>query len=169
MLALKMKQGFVLALAAALLAAVSAAGRADSAGRTPCLVSNERSHHHYLSLQDAIDAAAAGDTLVVMGTCVGNFVINKNLTLQGVSNPGFGVPMLDGSGEGAVLGLFAPFGPTVAINDLTVTHGTHRHRSGFVGQCDRTDSLGRQRQRRTRPHLGGAPSRYESHRLDSQR
>ncbi len=34
------------------------------------------------NLQDAIYAAAAGSTLLVDGTCTGNFYINKDLTLS---------------------------------------------------------------------------------------
>jgi hypothetical protein len=34
-------------------------------------------------LQAAIDAASEGDTLVVSGTCVGNFTVLKNITLAG--------------------------------------------------------------------------------------
>jgi parallel beta-helix repeat protein len=126
MVALKMKQGFALALALVSVAAVSAADRADSAGGRPCLVANESSHRHYVSLQQGLDAAAAGDTLVVMGTCVGNFVIDKDLTLEGASNPGFGEPTLDGSGfSGSVLLVAAlePVRPRVAIDNLTITHG----------------------------------------------
>src|SRR5438093_3678859 len=136
MLALTIKQGFALALALVLLAAVSAAEPAGSAGGRPCLVSNESSHHHYVSLQKAIDAAAAGDTLVVMGTCFGNFQIDKELTLQGVSTKPFGEATLDGGGAGTVpgltLGITDPFGGfTVAINDLTITHGT----TGEIGRA----------------------------------
>ncbi len=35
------------------------------------------------SLQARIDAAPAGSTLLVHGTCVGNFVVSKNLTIKG--------------------------------------------------------------------------------------
>ena len=35
------------------------------------------------NLQTAINAAAPGATLIVHGTCTGNFTISQNLTLQG--------------------------------------------------------------------------------------
>jgi hypothetical protein len=109
---------FALALAICGLA-VHGAGSAPPA----CLVSNERTDFGARSLQDAIDAAAAGDALVVKGICFGGSIIDKNLTLKGVSNPAFGEPTLDGTGFSNVL-IVAGIAPVVvAIERLTITHG----------------------------------------------
>jgi hypothetical protein len=132
MLALKIKQGsFALGLALVLLPAALAAEPADSPGRPVCLVSNERTGLGSRTLQDAVDAAVAGDTLIVKGTCFGNSVIDKYLTLQGVSNKPFGVATLDGIAfSGSVLGIRGELGGDVqflagaaSIENLTITHG----------------------------------------------
>jgi nitrous oxidase accessory protein NosD len=61
-----------------------------------CAVRDEQSGLDYASLTSAIQAAAAGDTLRVQGTCRGNFVISRDLTLRGVSTPESGAAILDG-------------------------------------------------------------------------
>ena len=72
------------------------------------------------ALQPAIDAAAPGDTLNVTGTCVGNFVIDHDLTLQGTGT-------LNGNGSGSgvrVIPANANSGELiVTIVDLTITNG----------------------------------------------
>lgn len=69
------------------------------------------------SLADAINGAAAGSTLLVDGTCTGNFYIDKDLTLSGPA-------ILDGGGIpttfGATLNVAAG---TVVLNDLTIQDG----------------------------------------------
>jgi hypothetical protein len=87
-------RSFAMVLALVVLAGVSIVQGAGSAGRPSCLVSNERTKLGSRSVQEAIDAAAAEDTLVVKGTCFGTSVINKQLTLTGVSNKQFGVATL---------------------------------------------------------------------------
>lgn len=75
-------------------------------------------------LQAAIDGAAAGDTLEVSGTCVGDavapgsFEIDKDLTLQGIG----AAPTLQGNGQRVVF--IEGADPTVEIRDLTITGGT---------------------------------------------
>ena len=65
------------------------------------------------NLQTAINAAAPGSTLLVDGTCTGNFSIEKDLTLSGPA-------ILDGGGTGVTLGV----GPgTVVLNDLVIQNG----------------------------------------------
>jgi hypothetical protein len=65
------------------------------------------------NLQTAINAAAPGSTLLVDGTCTGNFSIQKDLTLSGPA-------ILDGGGIGVTLGV----GPgTVVLNDLVIQNG----------------------------------------------
>jgi len=65
-----------------------------------CVVQVARTGAGSSSLQAASNAAAANDTLVVKGTCVGNSTIDRNLTITGVGNNRFGMPTLDGSGFG---------------------------------------------------------------------
>jgi parallel beta-helix repeat protein len=117
-------RSFAAMLALGLLVGVSIVQSAASA-RGPCLISNERTHRVSRSLQQAIDAAAAGDTLLVKGTCLGASLIDKNLTLQGVSTKQFGAPTLDGGGNrpDTVLSISAFDRLTVAIDGLTITHG----------------------------------------------
>ncbi|MEU0375130.1 hypothetical protein ABZ070_34105 [Streptomyces sp. NPDC006283] len=68
------------------------------------------------NLQTAINAAAPGSTLVIRGTCVGNFTVAKNLRLVG-----FGTAVLDGNGAGTTLTVNGP--STVQINSLTLVDG----------------------------------------------
>lgn len=75
-------------------------------------------------LQTAINNATAGDTLNVTGTCVGNFHIDKNLTVQGD-----GSTVLDGEGDGRTLAVSAF---TVNLNDLTVTGGSTETQGGGI-------------------------------------
>jgi hypothetical protein len=65
------------------------------------------------SLQSAIDAASSGDTLIVSGTCAGNFVITEELRLEGTAT-------LDGMHAGTTLTVM---GGPVEINGLTITNG----------------------------------------------
>jgi hypothetical protein len=68
------------------------------------------------SLQARINAAPAGSTLLVKGTCVGNFTLGKSLTLQG--NP---AATLDGNHAGTTLTIKNT--PTVHLVGLTITRG----------------------------------------------
>jgi hypothetical protein len=107
-----------LALAAGMLVllAPTAVGAAPS-----CAVSNARTHKGYSSVQTAVDAAKAGDTLEVKGTCVGNTLVDRNVTLKGVTNKAFpGTPTLDGGGTGTVLHIT---NGTTTIDGLTITDG----------------------------------------------
>jgi predicted outer membrane repeat protein len=116
-------RSFAAVVALGLLVGISIVQGAASA-RYPCLVSNERTKMVSRSLQQAIDAAAAEDTLLVKGTCFGASTITRDLTLQGVSNKQFGVATLDGgSSANTVLSIGALDRATVAIDDLTITHG----------------------------------------------
>ena len=70
------------------------------------------------NLQDAINAAAPGSTLLVDGTCTGNFYIDNDLTLRGPA-------ILDGGGNpattfGATLNVIAG---SVVLNNLVIQHG----------------------------------------------
>jgi predicted outer membrane repeat protein len=114
---------FVVCVTIVLLAAAVAV-QAGRAARPACLVSNERTGSGTSSLQEAIDAAAPGDTLTVKGTCVGNFLVSKALALEGVSNKAFGLPTLDGGGAGVVLAVGGPVaGFEVTVDNLTIRNG----------------------------------------------
>jgi hypothetical protein len=90
-------------------------------GPPSCAVSNTRTHKGYSSLQGAVNAAKAGDTLEVKGTCVGNSSVDRNITLRGVTNKAFpGAPTLDGNEQGTVLTITAG---TTTIRNLAITNG----------------------------------------------
>jgi hypothetical protein len=65
-------------------------------------------------LQAAIDAALPGDTLVASGTCVGNFLIDKDLTIRGRAT-------LDGDDSGTVVTVEPD--ARVVLEELVVTGG----------------------------------------------
>ena len=140
------RRPFTLAVAFALVAGVLFVPVASAAGRPTCLVSNERTHHGYATLQAGIDAARPGDTLIVKGTCVGAppsepdraaSNVRKSLTIRGVSNGPFGPATLDGGGAARVL--FVDFwdperqGYTLTLENLTITHGYGWDGSGGGG------------------------------------
>ena len=85
---------------------------------TACHVSNGAVS--YAALQTAIDAAASGDTLDVRGRCLGNFMIERDLTLRGVA--GGGTPTLDATLVGVTLRISES--AAVTLHDLVVTGGT---------------------------------------------
>src|SRR5262249_15573087 len=95
-----------------------------------CLVVNARSGQSYGTLQEAVAAASAEDTLKVKGTCYGTTTITKNLTIVGQSNPGFGPATLNGAKSGSVL--IVEEIATVAITGLTITGGS----GSSVSICD---------------------------------
>ncbi len=86
-----------------------------------CVVLDTSSKHDYASLQGAVDAAAAGDTLTVRGSCTGTTTIGKDLTVTGQQPSGYPTPTLDGNRAGPVVTISQ--GATVTINTLTVTGG----------------------------------------------
>lgn len=110
----------VLPLIAAGLAGVAWAPGA-SAVTSHCLIINSATNTSYTSLQAAQDAASAGATLWVRGTCDGTTTISKDLTITGQQPNGFTTPTLDVSSKGRVLAIDA--GVTVTVNTLTVTGG----------------------------------------------
>jgi hypothetical protein len=71
-------------------------------------------------LQNAIEAAQPGSTINVSGTCVGNFVIDRNLTLQGIGDKS-GNAVIDGHNRNFAM-LVAP-GVTATLISLTFQHG----------------------------------------------
>ncbi len=83
----------------------------------------------YTSLQAANDAATAGDTLTISGTCPGGATITKNLTIEGNSS---GTPTLQGGGAtipGSVVTIQA--GVTVSISGVTISGGQNGQGGGI--------------------------------------
>jgi hypothetical protein len=106
---------------------VSAAvlGAPAVAARAECKAINQTQDVAYSSKKDAdplgraISEAAAGDTIKVMGTCSGNFVLDKELTLKGRPSPRQ-EDTLDGGGSGFVL---RSVGFDVTVKNLTISGG----------------------------------------------
>lgn len=79
---------------------------------------NMSTHVSYADLQTAIDTANSGDTLSITGTQIGNFVINKDLTLKGSKNA-----ILDGNHAGTVLSVGTINNIVVYIDNLSIQNG----------------------------------------------
>ena len=120
-----MRRSALVATSVAVLALSVAAGTSTAARKvSACVVTNESSRAIHLAVQPAIDHAAAGDTLVVRGTCQGSFVVTKDLTIRGKSNGGFGRATLAGDGRRTVLSIGAgEVGVAVTASGLTITGG----------------------------------------------
>src|SRR2546423_15488398 len=107
-------RGTAVLLAALTVALIGASARAGAAAGSPVLHCTGAPYE----LESAINGAAAGSTIKVDGTCVGQFYIDKDLTLTGPA-------VLDGGGIpqtfGATLNVA---GGTVVLNDVTIQHGT---------------------------------------------
>lgn len=100
-----------------------------------CVIINQAAGARYNSLQAAQDAASAGATLQVRGTCVDTTRVSKNLTITGQRAVGFGAPTLDGKRGGSVLTIGS--GIMVTVNTLTITDGS----SIFGGGIDNSGTL----------------------------
>ena len=88
------------------------------------------------NLQSIIDGATTGDTILIKGTCVGNFAIPgggsaTNLTLQGVRRA-VSLNTLDGNGSGSVLTVGV--GTDVTITGLRITNGNAFQGGGIFDQ-----------------------------------
>lgn len=77
------------------------------------------------ALRTAIASATAGDKLLVKGTCIGPFTIDKNLTLSGVRHA-----VLDGNYAGSTVTVTA--GSRVRLSNLTITHGSASASGGGI-------------------------------------
>lgn len=94
----------------------------DLPDAAPCSVENPGSGATFGSddgqaLTDALAAAAPGDDLRVRGSCSGNYVLDRDVTLVGASTGA----ALDGLGSGTVLTVAADV--AVEVRDLTITGG----------------------------------------------
>ncbi len=92
-------------------------------------VKNENTGVVYNNLQTAINAASAGDTLKIHGTFVGNFTINKDLTLRGKNDA-----TLDGGATGSVLSISSG----VFIEHLIIQNGLATNGGGIFNEGDLT-------------------------------
>ena len=105
---------FVATLAGVMAGGSLAASAVAPAGASPALITV---HCPTDNLQEAINAATPGSTLLVDGTCMGNFSIDNDLTLSGPA-------ILDGGGVqttyGATLNVIAG---TVVLNNLVIENG----------------------------------------------
>jgi hypothetical protein len=95
-----------------------------AASPTACRVQNTITGKTYTALQPAVDAAKKDDRLTVLGTCVGNSVIDKKLVIEGVRSSTSGKPILDGDGRDRVL--VVQRGTKVAVEGLIIRHGAGR-------------------------------------------
>jgi hypothetical protein len=95
-----------------------------SAVETQCGVRNVRSGQSLGTLNQAVEAATAGDTLYVKGTCEGDTTLTKQLTIDGETPPNYGPPTLQGrpTEVQAVVRVLARV--PVTITGLTITGGT---------------------------------------------
>jgi hypothetical protein len=124
-----MRRIFATVIAATLVAAIGAQSPAGAAP-TKCLVVNIEGNTSYQTLQAGVDAATAGSTLTVKGTCIGTTTIDKDLTITGKDNPRFGTSGLDGGNFGTVVTV--SLGAHVSINDLIITHGSADFGGGIL-------------------------------------
>jgi hypothetical protein len=110
-----------LVLAAGMLVAAPSIARSS----TECHVRNATTGITTASLQKAIAAAAAGDTLRVKGICKGTATIGKRLTIRGVTTVATGMPVLGGFvGTDAVKWVVKlKRGVSATIRDLTIRGG----------------------------------------------
>jgi hypothetical protein len=116
-------------IAGALLAAPVAAAKPAK-----CLVENVGTRGVSATLQAAVDAASAGASIRVKGTCVGSTLITKDLEITGFANKGFGRPTLDGAGAGRVLTITGA--AKVTLRGLFITNGSADHGGGIATIVD---------------------------------
>ena len=112
---------------------------------------------HPKGLQPAIDRAPAGATLLITGTCVGNFTVSTSLTLEGRPVDASPVPTLDGDRTGTVLTLVAGH---VTVTGLRIWHGAGSNGGGIhvmdlTGDFTTTLTLNASRVARNRAMAGG--------------
>src|SRR3984957_19353847 len=87
----------VAASAAAILGPGGVMAPGADATQPACAVTNARAHKTFSTLQEAVNAAEAGNKLTVRGTCVGDTAIAKDLTIVGQASSGSGTPTLNGA------------------------------------------------------------------------
>jgi hypothetical protein len=121
-----------LLLSALMLCALASVLFAPAASSTPsatCLVIGNGAR--FSTLQDAVSAAAPGDSLVVKGVCVGVATLDKSLHLAGAG--GLGAAVLDGGNQNTVISILG--GATVTITNLIIEHGSAQPPPCPFGPC----------------------------------
>ncbi len=98
---------------------VATASRSFVVAEGACDVENGTTKAENNDLSAAITAASAGDVLKIEGTCVGNFLIKKNLTLTGPS--ALDHATLDGNATGNAVQITS--GASVSLQHLRITNG----------------------------------------------
>ncbi len=109
--------------AVTLIAALVCSAGASISQATPspeCAAVNARTKLRYFDLQDAVNAAAPGDTLKLSGTCYGDSTVDFNLTIAGAPSA-----TLNGANSSSAPGTVVTVGggASVAINHVTVSGG----------------------------------------------
>jgi hypothetical protein len=120
---------FAIALACSLLAAPFAAAKQQR-----CHVENLATGRVFSSLRAAVEAASAGASLRVKGTCVGSTLIDKDVAITGFANKAFGRPTLDGAGSQRVLTITAA--AQVTLRGLVITNGSSERGGGIATIVD---------------------------------
>ncbi len=118
---MRARMSCLVALLAWVVPAALALAPAAWASGSSCKVTDKATRQSYSDLQSAVNAASAGDRLLVQGTCTGTTTIAIGLTVQGTRASGDAAPTLDGGGGGSVLTIMP--GIRVAIRSLTITNG----------------------------------------------
>jgi nitrous oxidase accessory protein NosD len=109
-------EGLCILLASTLVLMANVGAARAGAGSVDCATGG--------NLQATIDAAASGDTILIHGTCVGNFQVLNGLTLKG--NP---TATLDGNGADTTL--YVGSSDPVHLVDLTITGGFAHEGAGI--------------------------------------
>src|SRR5262249_6255472 len=91
-----------------------------SAVETQCGVHNVRTGQSLGTLKQAVEAATTGDTLDVKGTCEGDTVLTKHLTIDGETPPNYGPPTLQGRPTETEAVVRVPARLPVTITDLAI-------------------------------------------------
>ena len=118
-----MQRGILLLASTLTALAVSGIVASVSSAKAPphrCEVEDARTHIKYTTLQEAVGAASANDTLTINGTCMGDTTIEQDLNIVGR-----GSATLDGSNSaktpGSVVSIVS--GATATISGLTIKGG----------------------------------------------
>lgn len=107
------------------LAVLGAAWTSPASAATPaCVITDGSSAKAFGTLQEAVDAATAGDKLKVKGTCYGDATVSKDLTIVGQSSPSFGPATLNGNNTKEQPGsVIVDHGSTLLFSGLVISGG----------------------------------------------